>query len=197
MGTAAGTAGAQAVPRRARTASSRAGIGLDVSRRGTTHAQAPDSPRRAPPPPAVTASAVTFRGNTRPRRRRGFGAPAQRPRRCGHGARRQSRPSVPTQRLAGNFRKYRARNEKPPSKRPDTPGNLRQGYCAHARDRLISGRSGVVAQASSHKRGLPWGNAGVNMNKRDLIDALSGRLGDKKSATEALNAVFATIRVAG
>ena len=26
------------------------------------------------------------------------------------------------------------------------------------------------------------------MNKRDLIDALSGRLGDKKSATEALNA---------
>jgi len=32
------------------------------------------------------------------------------------------------------------------------------------------------------------------MNKRDLIDALSGRLGDKKSATEALNAVLETIQ---
>nr|MDA8321270.1 DNA-binding protein [Actinomycetota bacterium] len=26
------------------------------------------------------------------------------------------------------------------------------------------------------------------MNKRDLIDAISGRLGDKKTATEAVNA---------
>ncbi len=34
------------------------------------------------------------------------------------------------------------------------------------------------------------------MNKRDLIDALSGRLGDKKSATEALNAVLETIQAA-
>jgi DNA-binding protein HU-beta len=34
------------------------------------------------------------------------------------------------------------------------------------------------------------------MNKRDLIDALSGRLGDKKSATEALNAVLETIQSA-
>jgi DNA-binding protein HU-beta len=34
------------------------------------------------------------------------------------------------------------------------------------------------------------------MNKRDLIDALSGRLGDKKSATEALNAVLDTIQSA-
>ncbi len=34
------------------------------------------------------------------------------------------------------------------------------------------------------------------MNKRDLIDALSGRLGDKKSATEALNAVLETIQTA-
>ena len=32
------------------------------------------------------------------------------------------------------------------------------------------------------------------MNKRDLIDALSGRLADKKSATEALNAVLETIQ---
>ena len=28
------------------------------------------------------------------------------------------------------------------------------------------------------------------MNKRDLIDAISGRLGDKKTATEAVNAVL-------
>src|ERR1700677_3560796 len=34
------------------------------------------------------------------------------------------------------------------------------------------------------------------MNKRDLIDAFSGRLGDKKSATEALNAVLETIQSA-
>jgi DNA-binding protein HU-beta len=34
------------------------------------------------------------------------------------------------------------------------------------------------------------------MNKRDLIDAISGRLGDKKTATEALNAVLETIQVA-
>ena len=32
------------------------------------------------------------------------------------------------------------------------------------------------------------------MNKRDLIDAISGRLGDKKSATEAVNAVLDTIQ---
>src|SRR6202041_3932312 len=34
------------------------------------------------------------------------------------------------------------------------------------------------------------------MNKRDLIDALSGRLGDKKSATDAVNAVLETIQSA-
>ncbi len=34
------------------------------------------------------------------------------------------------------------------------------------------------------------------MNKRDLIDAISGRLGDKKTATEALNAVLDTIQSA-
>jgi DNA-binding protein HU-beta len=33
------------------------------------------------------------------------------------------------------------------------------------------------------------------MNKRDLIDAISGRLGDKKTATEAVNAVLDTITV--
>src|ERR1700746_2261467 len=32
------------------------------------------------------------------------------------------------------------------------------------------------------------------MNKRDLIDAISTRMGDKKTATEALNAVLDTIQ---
>lgn len=31
------------------------------------------------------------------------------------------------------------------------------------------------------------------MNKRDLIDAISGKVGDKKTATEAVNAVLDTI----
>jgi DNA-binding protein HU-beta len=34
------------------------------------------------------------------------------------------------------------------------------------------------------------------MNKRELIDAISERLGDKKSATEALNAVLEAIESA-
>src|ERR1700723_4780761 len=34
------------------------------------------------------------------------------------------------------------------------------------------------------------------MNKRELIDAISDRLGDKKTATEALNAVLETIQSA-
>jgi DNA-binding protein HU-beta len=32
------------------------------------------------------------------------------------------------------------------------------------------------------------------MNKRDLIDAVSGKLGDKKTATDAVNAVLDTIQ---
>ncbi|GAA3745233.1 HU family DNA-binding protein [Salinactinospora qingdaonensis] len=32
------------------------------------------------------------------------------------------------------------------------------------------------------------------MNKRDLIDAISTRLGDKKTATEAVNAILETIQ---
>jgi DNA-binding protein HU-beta len=32
------------------------------------------------------------------------------------------------------------------------------------------------------------------MNKRDLIDAIADRLGDKKSATDAVNAVLETIQ---
>jgi DNA-binding protein HU-beta len=34
------------------------------------------------------------------------------------------------------------------------------------------------------------------MNKRDLIDAISGRLGGRKTATEAVNAVLDTIQSA-
>ncbi|HEY1643344.1 MAG TPA: HU family DNA-binding protein [Streptosporangiaceae bacterium] len=34
------------------------------------------------------------------------------------------------------------------------------------------------------------------MNKKDLIDAISDRMGDKKSATEAVNAVLDTIQSA-
>src|SRR4249920_3750436 len=34
------------------------------------------------------------------------------------------------------------------------------------------------------------------MNKRDLIDAISGRMGDKKTAAEAVNAVLDTIQSA-
>jgi DNA-binding protein HU-beta len=33
-----------------------------------------------------------------------------------------------------------------------------------------------------------------DMNKRDLVDAISGRMGDKKTATEAVNAVLETIQ---
>jgi len=32
------------------------------------------------------------------------------------------------------------------------------------------------------------------MNKRDLVDAVSGRMGDKKTAAEAVNAVLDTIQ---
>jgi DNA-binding protein HU-beta len=32
------------------------------------------------------------------------------------------------------------------------------------------------------------------MNKRDLIDAISGRMGDKKTATEAVNVILETIQ---
>jgi len=32
------------------------------------------------------------------------------------------------------------------------------------------------------------------MNKRDLIDAISGRMGDKKTAAEAVNAILETIQ---
>src|SRR5689334_11049700 len=64
-----------------------------------------------------------------------------------------------------------------------------------ARDRLISGWSEVAKTGRPCPRDLPGGTAGVIfMNKRDLIDAISGRLGGKKTATEAVNAVLDTIQ---
>src|SRR5271154_4358020 len=79
--------------------------------------------------------------------------------------------------------------------RADTQGNICQGYCVAEPDRLISGWSGVAIWANN-PRGLPGGTQEWIMNKRDLIDAISGRLGDKKSATEALNAVLEAIQFA-
>src|SRR5271166_537686 len=74
-------------------------------------------------------------------------------------------------------------------------GQSGRGYCATALDRLLSGRS-EVAISSRSPRDL-WGKRrSERMNKRDLIDAISGRLGDKKSATEAVNAVLETIQSA-
>jgi DNA-binding protein HU-beta len=40
------------------------------------------------------------------------------------------------------------------------------------------------------------GDAGVDMNKGELIDTIAGRLGSKKAATEAVNAVLETIQSA-
>jgi DNA-binding protein HU-beta len=56
----------------------------------------------------------------------------------------------------------------------------------------IRGREpGFPARAASRR----WGNArGEEMNKRDLIDAISPRMGDKRTATEAVNAVLDTIQ---
>jgi DNA-binding protein HU-beta len=73
-------------------------------------------------------------------------------------------------------------------------GILSGGGCFRALHRLISGKSEVAF--SARPRDLPWGNRRSDvMNKRDLIDAISGRLGDKKTATEAVNAVLDTIQL--
>ena len=75
----------------------------------------------------------------------------------------------------------------------DTRANLAEVIVQTPPDRLLSGRSEV---APVEARATCGGSAGVNMNKRELIDAVSGRLGDKKSATEAVNAVLETIQSA-
>src|ERR1700745_3657184 len=70
-------------------------------------------------------------------------------------------------------------------------GECGRGCCVTALDRLPSGRSEVTIPLRSTRS---LGNAGVNMNKGELIDAISERLGDRRSATEAVNAVLETIQ---
>src|SRR6202045_3416810 len=69
--------------------------------------------------------------------------------------------------------------------------------------RLLCNRAGwptfgqVRRSRSRSEPTRPVGEAQeLTMNKRDLIDAIAGRLGDKKSATEAVNAVLETIQSA-
>src|SRR6266516_7437646 len=70
--------------------------------------------------------------------------------------------------------------------------------CAQPLHRLITGRSEVAESRPTRLLGpcdFPLGDRrSEEMNKRDLIDAISGRLGDKKTATEAVNAVLDTIQ---
>src|SRR5258708_28423418 len=74
-------------------------------------------------------------------------------------------------------------------------GVLHVGVCLTALDRLLSGWS-EVANSRHLPRDLPWGNRRSDfMNKHDLIDAISGQLGSKKTATEAVNALLDTIPV--
>ena len=50
---------------------------------------------------------------------------------------------------------------------------------------------GLTALAATSR----WGTRrSEDMNKRDLIDVISGRMGDKKTATEAVNAILETIQ---
>src|SRR5258708_7883360 len=77
---------------------------------------------------------------------------------------------------------------------PDTPANVAMVIVQR---RLIAYfRAGQRSRTLIGAHATCGGSAGVNMNKRDLVDAISGRLGDKKSATEALNAVLETIQSA-
>src|SRR5579863_1952871 len=74
-------------------------------------------------------------------------------------------------------------------------GVLHAGVCLTALDRLISGWS-EVANSWHLPRDLPWGNRRSDfMNKHDLIDAISGQLGSKKAATDAVNALLDTIQL--
>src|SRR6266700_4803711 len=67
--------------------------------------------------------------------------------------------------------------------------------CALTLSRLISGTSEVAGCGCPVRATSRLGKRrSEEMNKRDLIDAISGRMGDKKSATEAVNAVLDTIQ---
>jgi DNA-binding protein HU-beta len=71
------------------------------------------------------------------------------------------------------------------------------GICVRAPDRLISGISEVAGAGypvrATSRLGDPQER---DMNKRDLIDAIADRMGDKKTATEAVNAVLEAIQAA-
>jgi DNA-binding protein HU-beta len=70
-----------------------------------------------------------------------------------------------------------------------------RGVCAATLDPLISGPSEVASTASQSARPPAKGERrSEEMNKRDLVDAISMRMGDKKTAAEAVNAVLDTIQ---
>ena len=79
----------------------------------------------------------------------------------------------------------------------DTPANLAMVIVQR---RLIAYfRAGQRSRYPNRSPRDLWGKRrreSRTMNKRELIDAISVRLGDKKSATEALNAVLETIQSA-
>src|SRR5260370_37206518 len=69
-----------------------------------------------------------------------------------------------------------------------------RGICALSLGTLISGPAEVASTALVSARPPTRGNRrSEDMNKRDLIDAISGRIGDKKTATEAVNPFLDTI----
>jgi DNA-binding protein HU-beta len=71
------------------------------------------------------------------------------------------------------------------------------GICAQPPDRLISGTSEVASAGFPVRATSRLGDPQEReMNKRDLIDAIADRMGDKKTATEAVNAVLETIQSA-
>jgi hypothetical protein len=114
-------------------------------------------------PSSVLASR---RSGPESRRPRGAHAPKPPPRNaCNTQATPLRCPAEPVPAAGRDHRKFpdiSVTCRKSAGQKPRHAGNFAQGYCVREPDRLISGWSGVVAQACSHKRGLPWGNAGVN-----------------------------------
>src|SRR5579863_9808890 len=85
-----------------------------------------------------------------------------------------------------------------PSFSNDTPRLMPRSLCATVASpnfRQVRGRGARAERTSGPSATSRWGTRrSEEMNKRDLIDAISGRLGDKKTATEAVNAVLDTIQ---
>src|SRR5580658_4037473 len=70
----------------------------------------------------------------------------------------------------------------------------RQYRCAKPLDRLLSGTSRGRNPGAQPARPPVGEVQELFMNKRDLIDAISGRVGNKKDAAEAVNAILDTIQ---